>query len=60
MAIMSAMSAQAKQWTSDEVKNIIRKANTYWQANNPAEVRIADDLLDVLFFLVSRDDDQIL
>ena len=39
MAVLSAMSAQAKQWTADEVKDIIRKANTYWQTNNPAEVR---------------------
>ena len=39
LAILSAMSAQARQWTTDEVKDIIRKVNTYWQANNPAEVR---------------------
>ena len=38
-AILSAISAQAKQWTTDEVKDIIRKVNTYWQTNNPAEVR---------------------
>ncbi len=39
LVILSAMSAQARQWTTDEVKDIIRKVNTYWQANNPAEVR---------------------
>ena len=33
------MTLQAKKWTTDEVKDVIRKANTYWQANNPAEVR---------------------
>ena len=30
---------QAKTWTVDEVKDIILKVNTYWQTNNPAEVR---------------------
>lgn len=39
IVILSAISAQAKQWTTDEVKDIIRKVNTYWQINNPAEVR---------------------
>ena len=33
------MTLQAKKWTTDEVKDVIRKANTYWQTNNPAEVR---------------------
>ena len=37
--MLSAMTLQAKKWTTDEVKDVIRKANTYWQANNPAEVR---------------------
>ena len=39
MAILSAMVAQAKQWTTNEVEDVIRKVNTYWQTNNPAEVR---------------------
>ena len=39
LAILSALSAQARQWTTDEVKDLIRKVNTYWQTNNPAEVR---------------------
>ena len=30
---------QAKRWTTDEVKDMIRLVNTYWQTNNPAEVR---------------------
>ena len=34
-----AMTVQAKNWTADEVTNIIRKVNTYWQTNQPAEVR---------------------
>ena len=33
------MTIQAKSWTSSEVKDVIRKVNTYWQTNNPAEVR---------------------
>ena len=36
---MSAMTTHAKSWTSSEVKHIIRKVNTYWQTNNPAETR---------------------
>lgn len=39
IAILSVMTLQAKKWTTDEVKDVIRKANTYWQTNNPAEVR---------------------
>ena len=39
LAILSTLSLQARQWTTDEVKDIIRKVNTYWQANHPAEVR---------------------
>ncbi len=30
---------QAKKWTPSEVHQVIRKVNTYWQTNNPAEVR---------------------
>ena len=33
------LSSQSKVWTVDEVKEVIRKVNTYWQTNNPAEVR---------------------
>ena len=33
------MTLQAKQWTTGEVEDVIRKVNTYWQTNNPAEVR---------------------
>jgi len=31
--------AQVHQSAAEEVKDIIRKVNTYWQTNNPAEVR---------------------
>ena len=34
-----ALTAEARQWKTGEVKDIIRKVNNYWQANNPAEVR---------------------
>ena len=33
------LSSQSKVWTADEVKEVIRKVNIYWQTNNPAEVR---------------------
>ena len=33
------MTVQARKWTVDEVKNVIKKVNTYWQTNHPAEVR---------------------
>ena len=39
VSLLSAIGIQARQWTADKVKDIIRKANTYWQTNNPAEVR---------------------
>ena len=39
LAILSTLNVQARQWTADDVKDIIRKVNTYWQANHPAEVR---------------------
>lgn len=40
MAILLAISAvHARKWTDDEVKDVIRKVNTYWQTKNPAEVR---------------------
>ena len=34
-----AVLAQAKQWTPDEVKDIIRRVNTCWQSGHQAEVR---------------------
>ena len=39
IAILSAFTLQAKKWKMAEVKDIIRKVNTYWQTNNPAEAR---------------------
>ena len=39
ITLLSALTLQAKRWTADEVKDVIRKVNTYWQMNNPAEVR---------------------
>ena len=37
--LASVLTAQAKTWTTESVKDVIRKVNTYWQTNNPAEVR---------------------
>ena len=34
-----SLASQSRVWTVDEVKDVIRKVNTYWQTNNPAEVR---------------------
>ena len=39
ISILSTLSLQARNWTADEVKDVVRKVNTYWQNNNPAEVR---------------------
>ena len=39
IGLLSAVTLQARKWTTDEVGSIIRKVNTYWQTNNPAEVR---------------------
>ena len=38
-ALLSAMASQARSWSGEKVKEVIRRVNTYWQANNPAEVR---------------------
>jgi rhamnogalacturonyl hydrolase YesR len=39
LACLLCVSAlQAKKWKVNEVKDIIRKVNTYWQTNNKAEV----------------------
>ena len=37
--LVAASAVQARQWTSAQVKDVIRKVNTYWQQNNKAEVR---------------------
>jgi hypothetical protein len=39
ICVFTVVAVQAKQWTADEIKEVIRKANTYWQTNHPAEVR---------------------
>ena len=33
------MAVQAKQWTTGEIKDVIKKVNTHWQTNHPAENR---------------------
>ena len=38
-AILTAVASHARSWTGDEVKEVIKRVNTYWQTNNPAEVR---------------------
>ena len=37
--IIAATIAHARQWTADQVKDVIRRVNTYWQTNNKPEVR---------------------
>ena len=37
--LLGVTTLQAKTWKANEVKDIIQKVNTYWQTNNPAEVR---------------------
>ena len=39
LCLLAAVAVQAKQWTPDQVKKVIRQVNTYWQQNNKAEVR---------------------
>ena len=39
VCLLAAVSMQARQWTPDQVKKVIRQVNTYWQQNNKAEVR---------------------
>ena len=39
LCLLAAAAVQAKQWTPNQVKDVIRKVNTYWQQNNKAEVR---------------------
>ena len=37
--LLFVLTAQARTWTPDQVKDVIRRVNTYWQTNNKAEVR---------------------
>lgn len=37
--LWATLSLQARKWTPAEVRDVIRKVNTYWQQNNKAEVR---------------------
>ena len=37
--LTTCLTTEARKWTVEEVKDIINKVNTYWQTNNPAEVR---------------------
>ena len=37
--LFAAASLQARVWTPGQVKDVIRKVNTYWQQNNKPEVR---------------------
>ena len=39
VCLFAVMALQARQWTPSQVKDIIRKVNTYWQQNNKPEVR---------------------
>ena len=39
LCVFAAAVVQAKQWTPNQVKDVIRRVNTYWQQNNKAEVR---------------------
>ena len=39
LCLFATVTLQARQWTPEQVKSVINKVNTYWQTNNPAEVR---------------------
>ena len=39
LLLVAAAMVQARTWTPAQVKDVIRKVNTYWQQNNKAEVR---------------------
>ena len=39
ICMLTSVTAQARRWTAEEVKEVITRVNRYWQANNPAEVR---------------------
>ena len=39
LLLLVSLVVSAKRWTPTDVEQVIRKVNTYWQANNKAEVR---------------------
>ena len=39
VCLFAVTALQARTWTPSQVKDVIRKVNTYWQTNNKAEVR---------------------
>ena len=39
LLMLAALPLSAKTWTTDEVKQLVTRVNTYWQQNNKAEVR---------------------
>lgn len=39
LLLISGLSAQSRNWTHDDVRDIITRVNNYWQEHNPAEVR---------------------
>ncbi|MBO5625669.1 MAG: glycoside hydrolase family 88 protein [Prevotella sp.] len=39
LALLAAFGLQAKTWKTNEVRELVRRVNTYWQQNNKAEVR---------------------
>ena len=39
VCLFAVTALQARTWTPNQVKDVIRKVNTYWQTNNKAEVR---------------------
>ena len=39
LCLAATATMQARQWTPNQVKDVIRKVNTYWQTNNKPEVR---------------------
>ena len=39
LLMMVTATAEARQWTGQQVVDVICRVNNYWQSNNPAEVR---------------------
>ena len=39
LLLLVSLVVSARRWTPTDVEQVIRKVNTYWQANNKAEVR---------------------
>lgn len=39
ITLTTLLTAHAQTWTKTQVLDVINKVNTYWQSNNPAEVR---------------------